>query len=53
MNNAAFCFICTNADKAGKLRSGTKDQTFLRRVFTNWKDGPESFRKHEESKCHN
>ncbi len=51
-DDAAFCFICIKADKAGKLKSGTKDQAFIRRGFTNWKDGPESFRRHEESKCH-
>ncbi len=51
-DDAAFCFICIKADKAGKLRSGTKDQAFIRRGFTNWKDGPESFRRHEEIKCH-
>ena len=51
-DDAAFCFYCAKADKAGKLRSSTKDQAFLRKGFSNWKDGPESFRRHEESKCH-
>ena len=31
-DDAAFCFISTKADKAGKLRSGTKDQAFQERI---------------------
>ena len=33
---ASFCVcVCAKADKAGKLRSGTKDQAFIKRGFTN------------------
>ena len=31
---AAFCFLCAKVDKASKLRSGTQDQAFVKRGFT-------------------
>ena len=52
MENAPFSFLCAKCDKAGKHMSGTKDQAFIIRGFTNWKDDPESFHWHEECKCH-
>ena len=50
--------ILLYASLAGKhnkeviFRSSSKDQAFKSRGLTNWKDGPGSFRRHEESKCH-
>ncbi len=52
VEDSVLCFTCWKAEQEGKLRSTSKDQAFISRGFTNWKDGPECFRRHEESKCH-
>lgn len=48
----AFCHICTKAEEEGKLKAKSKDLAFLQRGFSNWKDATDSFRRHEQSKCH-
>ncbi len=50
--DTAVCHICARADEQGKLKASSKDLAFLRKGFTNWKDGTEGFRRHELSKCH-
>lgn len=50
--DSAFCFTCARAEEQGKLRSGSRDLSFLSKGFSNWKDGTESFKRHEKSKCH-
>ncbi len=52
VEDSVLCFTCWKAEQEGKLRSTSKDQAFISRGFTNWKDGPECFCRHEESKCH-
>ena len=36
----------------GKLRSATKDLSFISKSFVNWKDATEALKGHEMSKCH-
>ena len=48
----AFCFTCAKTEEQGKLRSGNRDPSFLSKGFSNWKNGTESFKRHEKSKCH-
>ena len=48
----AFCFTCGKAEEQGRLRGGNREQTFLTKGFCNWKDGTESLKRHEKSKCH-
>ena len=50
--DVAFCHLCGKADQEEKLSSSMKDQAFLSKGFSNWKDGTESFQRHQESKCH-
>ena len=47
--DAVFCFHCSKAEQEGKLRTTTKDLSFISKGFVNWK---EAFKKHEKSKCH-
>ena len=46
----AFCFTCSKAEEQGKLRSGNREQSFLTKGFSNWKDGTESMKRHEKSR---
>lgn len=50
--DAIFCFHCRKAEQEGKLKSATKDSSFISKGFVNWKDATEAFKKHEKSKCH-
>lgn len=50
--DAVFCFHCRKAEQEGKLRSTTKDPSFISKGFVNWKDATEAFKRHEKSKCH-
>ena len=50
--DAAFCCLCSSAEKQGKLKAASKESAFLSKGFTNWKDTMEGFRKHEKSRCH-
>ena len=50
--DAAFCYLCSSAEKQGKLKAASKESAFLSKGFTNWKDATEGFRKHEKSRCH-
>ena len=46
-HDAAFCYLCSDTNKQGKLKAAPKDTAFLSKGFTNWKDTTEGFRKHE------
>ena len=50
--DAAYCYTCKTAEEQNKLRTKYKDLAFISRGFTNWKDGPVGFTKHEGSDCH-
>ena len=51
-NDLAFCHLCSRAETEGKLKAKTKDDAFVCKGFSNWKDAMEGFRRHEKSKCH-
>ena len=42
-SDAALCFYCSKAEQEGKLRSATKDLSFISKKFTNWKDATDAF----------
>ena len=51
--DAAFCFVCCKAVKAGKAKvSGSAEKSFLSTGFTNWQGATRAFKKHEESHFH-
>ena len=49
--DAAICYLCGKAEE-GKLKASSKDQAFLQKGFSNWKDAVECFRRHEHNRCH-
>ena len=51
--DAAFCFVCSKAVKAGKAKlSGSAEESFLSTGFANWQGATRGFKKHEESNFH-
>ena len=51
--DAAFCFICMKASEQGKfLTSSRREQAFISKGFTYWKEATSAFRKHQACDCH-
>ena len=45
----AFCHICMTAKKEGKIGNTKVEGSFISDGFSNWKEGPVKFRKHDGS----
>lgn len=55
VSDSVICFYCSHANNRNLLAKGQygkREETFLSKGFTNWKDACSSFRKHETSKYH-
>ena len=51
--DAAFCYLCMRCEAEKKFLASTKrDQAFISKGFTYWKEGPTAFKKHQGSDCH-
>ena len=51
--DAAFCFLCCKAVKAGKANvTSNAEKSFLVSGFTNWKDATRGFKNYEECDFH-
>ena len=51
--DAAFCHLCLTAERETKFLASTKrDQAFINRGYTNWKDATKAFISHLGSRCH-
>ena len=51
--DAAFCQLCLTAERETKFLASTKrDQAFITRGYTNWKDATKAFISHLGSRCH-
>ena len=52
-SDSAFCHLCMTAAYEGKLLASTRrDQAFLSKGFTYWKEATTAFKKHQASQCH-
>ena len=51
--DAAFCYLCMKSDREKKFLPSTKrEQAFISRGFTYWKEATTVFKKHMSSDCH-
>ena len=50
--DSAFCWYCKKATATGQLKSSKREDAFINRGYTNWKNAIAAFRKHEQSDCH-
>ena len=50
--DVVFCHFCRMADKNQQLNVPSKEPTFIKSGFSNWKDALNKFRSHERSACH-
>ena len=52
-SDAAFSYICMQAENERKFLGSTKrDQAFITKGFTNWRDATKAFKKHVTTSCH-
>ena len=52
-SDAAYCFTCCKANRAGHLQGvGCRDDSFISKGFGNWKKATSTFPIHEKSVCH-
>ena len=50
--DVVFCHTCRTAEYQNKLHTPSKEPSFIRTGFSNWKDAMARFRNHEKSICH-
>ena len=51
--DAAFCYLCMKCDREQRFLTSTKrEQAFISRGFTYWKETTTAFKKHMSSDCH-
>ena len=51
--DVVLCFYCHTQDKLGNLKDqANKDQVYISKGFSNWKNALGSFRGHQSSSCH-
>ncbi|XP_041374139.1 zinc finger MYM-type protein 1-like [Gigantopelta aegis] len=48
----AFCYVCQEAMKEGKVSNHKADKSFITAGFCNWKDGTTKFKMQQNSDCH-
>ena len=51
--DVAFCYLCMYSEAENKFLASTKrEQAFISKGFTYWKEGPKAFKQHRGNDCH-